>query len=277
MILLDNNQLIIASLFHALKAEDGLSEDLVRHLVLNLYRTYRTKFSNKYGEIVICSDGGRYWRKDLFPYYKANRKKQQKKSGVDWNSFYKIMNKIQNEVLNTFPYRNIHMEGIEADDIIGILCKHYADSEKIVIVSNDKDFQQLQRYPNVSQYSPFKRELLVCDNPEKFLIDHIIKGDSSDGIPNILSDDDVFVDEDKRQKPCGKKKIGQIKEELEKWTDSDNWNRNQQMIDMNMIPEEIEKRILEEYNKEPKGKRNKMLNYFIQNKLKILMQHIEEF
>ena len=277
MILLDNNQLVIASLFHAVKSENGLTEDLVRHLVLNMYRMYRKRFSAEFGEIVICNDGREYWRKDSFPQYKANRKRQRKSSSVDWSEFYDIMNVIQDEVIKTFPYKNLQINNAEADDIIAIISKHNHNNEKILIISSDKDFQQLQRYENVYQYSPIIKDFLICEDPENFLLEHIIKGDSSDGIPNILSDDDVFIQENKRQKPCGKKKINTIKEELSEWTNSDNWNRNQKMIDMNMIPEEVESSILEEYNKEPIGKRSNILNYFIQNNLKNLMENIEEF
>jgi len=277
MILLDNNQLVIASLFHAVKSENGLTEDLVRHLVLNMYRVYRKRFSAEFGEIIICNDGREYWRKNSFPQYKANRKKQRKSSSVDWSEFYGIMNVIQDEVIKTFPYKNLQINDAEADDIIAIISKHNHNNEKILIVSSDKDFQQLQRYENVYQYSPIIKDFLICEDPENFLLEHIIKGDSSDGIPNILSDDDVFVEENKRQKPCGKKKINTIKGELSEWTNSDNWNRNQRMIDMNMIPEEVESSILEEYAKEPIGKRSNMLDYFIQKNLKNLMESIEEF
>ena len=196
---------------------------------------------------------------------------------MNWNEFYDIMNVIHDEIIHNLPYKNLQINDAEADDIIAIISKHNHTNEKILIVSSDKDFQQLQRYSDVYQYSPIKKDFLTCEDPENFLLEHIIKGDSSDGVPNILSDDDVFVKEDKRQKPCGKKKIEIVKSELSEWNETDNWNRNQLMIDMNMIPEGVEKTILDEYNKEPTGKRSNILNYFIQNKLKILMEHIEEF
>jgi 5'-3' exonuclease len=213
----------------------------------------------------------------MFEYYKANRKKHRKTSSIDWNEYYKIMNVIHDEIVNNIPYKNIQIDNAEADDIIAILARHYHTDEPIMIVSSDKDFQQLQRYPNVLQYSPSKKDFLVCDNPEEFLIEHIIRGDSSDGIPNLLSDDDVFVQEDKRQKPCGKKKILSIKKELSEWTETDNWNRNQLLIDMTKIPDDVERTIIEEYSKEPIGKRSNMLNYFINKNLKYLMNYIEEF
>ena len=156
---------------------------------------------------MICHDGGKYWRKDVFPHYKANRKKSREKSDLDWNAVHGIMDRLYREVSVTFPYKNIKIEKVEADDIIAILCAKYHTEENIVIVSSDKDFQQLQKYPNVRQYNPMKKEFMKCEDPENFIIEHILKGDSSDGIPNILSDDDTFVVEDKRQKPCGKKKI----------------------------------------------------------------------
>tara|TARA_R100001082_G_C4343428_1_gene151187 strand:+ start:388 stop:948 length:561 start_codon:yes stop_codon:yes gene_type:complete len=186
------------------------------------------------------------------------------------------MTKIREEVKNTFPYKNITVERTEADDIISVICKNYND-EKMLIVSSDKDFQQLQRYPNVEQYSPIRKDFLVCDDPETFLLDHIIKGDSSDGIPNILSDDDVFTIEDKRQKACGKKRMTTIKEDISQWSNTDHWKRNQSLIDLNLIPEQYQSAIIKEYEKEPIGKRSNILNYFITNKLKNLMSNIEEF
>ena len=238
---------------------------------------YRTKFFKKYGELVICHDGGRYWRKDIFPYYKSNRSKAQKESDVDWDRIHEVMNMMYDEVIENFPYKNIKIKTVEADDIIAILCEKYHTTEDIVIVSNDKDFQQLQKYPRVKQYSPIKKTYLVCEDPEIFLIDHILGGDSSDGIPNILSDDDVFVDSEKRQKPCGNKRIKKMKENLKEWTSSDNWERNQNLIDFNKIPDEIREIIIKEHQKEVVGNRSNLLNYFIQKKLKNLILSIEEF
>ena len=254
-----------------------INEDIIRHLILNTYRMYRTKFGNQYGEIVICHDGGKYWRRDRYPHYKANRKKNRDKSDLDWNNIHDIMNTMYNEISLNFPYKNLKLNRVEADDIIAVLCQKYNKEEKILIVSSDKDFQQLQKYENVKQYSPLKKSYIACEEPENFILEHIIKGDSSDGIPNILSDDDTFVNKEKRQKPCGAKKICQLKENLDELTDSPNWKRNQQMIDFNYIPDEIRDMIINEFEKEPTGSRNNILNYFIDNRLKNLMQHIEEF
>lgn len=277
MILLDNSQILIANVFATMKQNQELNEDFLRHMVLNTYRMFRTRFKKEYGELIICNDAGNYWRKEEFPYYKASRKRSMDKSDIDWSSIFNVLDSIKKEVKETFPYKNLRVERTEADDIIGVICEEYHDKEKILIISNDKDFQQLQKYPNVEQYSPSKKKFLTCNDPENFLIDHIISGDSSDGIPNILSDSDVFVDENKRQKPCGAKKINSIKEDLSEWTKLDNWKRNQNLIDMTKIPSSYRSQILEKFNEEPRQERSHLLNYFIANNLKNLISNIGDF
>ena len=209
MILIDNNQLILSNLFQlekqGLDPED--KKDMLLHMVLNSYRLYRSKFHREFGELVICHDSSNCWRKDLFPQYKANRKKSQKNSDVDWKEIHDLMDSVRSDIEKNLPYKNIKVDRAEADDIIYSLCREYHQREKILIVSNDKDFQQLQVFPSVKQFSPTKKKYLVCENPKVFLLDHIIRGDASDGVPNILSDDDVFVVDDKRQKRLTSKRF----------------------------------------------------------------------
>ena len=245
--------------------------------MLNTYRMYRSKFHDKYGEIVICHDGGRYWRKDIFPQYKANRSKSQKESDVDWDRIHEVMNMIHEEVVANFPYKNIKLRKVEADDIIAVLCEKYHMDENIVIVSNDKDFQQLQRYPNVKQYSPTKKQFLECEDPEEFLTYHILKGDSSDGIPNILSDSDTFICQDKRQTPCGKKRLDEIKKTVDSLESpvKERFEVNKKLVDLYLIPESIINSTVDEYvSPHQKGD---ILNYFITHGLKNLIEHSEEF
>ena len=238
----------MSSLFQVLKYNPEINEGYLRHLILNTYRMYRKKFFSKYGELVICHDSTNYWRKDFFPQYKANRKKALEKSGLNWNELFSIMDKIRDEIKETFPYKNIKVSRLEADDVIACLCREFHDKEKILILSSDKDFQQLQRYENVDQYSPLKKEFLVCDDPEHHLLYHIIKGDASDGVPNLLSDDDTFVVEDKRQKPCGKKAVDKVLKEIDQWKETENWKRNQTIIDLHSLPEKYRQEVNEVYN-----------------------------
>ena len=242
---------------------------------------YKTQFEKEYGELVICHDSSNCWRKDFFKEYKANRKAKQASDKIDWNDIFDCLSRIRKEIREVFPYRNIQVDRTEADDVIAILCKEFHQVEKIVIISNDKDFQQLQIYPGIKQFSPLKKTFLECEDPSNFLIEHILTGDSSEGIPNILSDNDVFVT-DKRQKRLTQKikesmydsleKTGAVQEEHRK-----NWDRNKQMIDLNQIPCEKKEEILLTFSSESSGTRSKILDYMIEHKLKNLTEHIEDF
>jgi hypothetical protein len=282
MILVDNTQVIMSSIFAQQRNVEQINTDLVRHMVLNTYRTYRKKFFREYGELVICEDGGASWRRSFFPLYKAKRRADRKENEEQWNLFYAIINNVREEVAQNFPYRCVHVPGCEADDVIAFLVKRYAQKEKILILSGDKDFGQLHIYPNVQQFSPMLKKYVTVENPKQYLLEHIIKGDSSDGVPNILSDDDCFMAEDKRQKPVTKKRIEEILDHLaEKGTVPEkyaaNWQRNQTLIDLLRIPSEHEERIEAEWNKPFSPSRNKILTYMIEKGLRNLIGDIQDF
>ena len=251
-------------------------------MVLNTYRMYRKMFKEDFGELVICHDSSNCWRKDIFEYYKLNRKAKQDASDVDWESIYDALHKIRTEIEQNFPYKNIKVERAEADDIISVLCERYSSHEKILILSNDKDFKQLQKFENVSQYSCIKKEFLICDDPDGFLIDHIVRGDSSDGIPNVLSDDDTFMIESKRQKRLTKKTVEDILETYRMTGSppeycSAGWERNKKLIDLNYIPDTIHNEVVNQFQTNSEGDRSKILNYMIENRLKNLIENLEEF
>ena len=286
MILLDLNQVMIANIMMQPGAVNNIEENLIRHMVLNSIRMYNVKFKDEYGEMVICADDRKYWRRDIFPYYKASRKKDREASPFNWNLIFETLNKIRDELRDTFPYRVLQVDKTEADDIIGTLChKHGVQlmnetTEKILILSSDKDFMQLQKFANVEQFSPAAKKFLRTNEPDKFLREHIIKGDRGDGIPNILSSDDTFVT-DKRQKPVTEKKLNiWVTEEPVQFCDSlmlRNFKRNESLIDLGKIPVEYQQKILDAYESAPRNGRDKLLNYFIKNRMKQLMEHIQEF
>lgn len=278
MILIDNNQVILSSIFAQTRGKKDLDEDMVRHITLNVYRRIRNKFYDEYGELIICQDSSNCWRKDIFPQYKAGRKKTQQKDAEEWSKIFDVLAKIRREIRETFPYKNISIQRCEADDIIGVLAKHKNSDEKILIVSSDKDFKQLQRYPNVKQYCLRKKEFLTCDDPERFLYDHIIYGDSSDGIPNVMSADNVFVD-GIRQRPISKKKLEKLYRQEEKLSVEfeRNWDRNSQLVDLDRVPEKYVQEILEAFEVSPVGARSNIFNYFVNNKLRLLMENIQDF
>jgi 5'-3' exonuclease len=276
MILIDNTQILIASIFSQYKNINDVSEDVVRHIVINTYRMYRTRFKDEYGDLVICQDSANPWRREMFPHYKANRKKAHDKDKEQWDKIFEILTKIRQEIMENFPYKNMRVDRCEADDIIATLAKKFHTQEKILIVSSDKDFQQLQRFPNIVQFSPIHKDFLKCENPEKHLFEHILRGDTGDGVPNILSDDDTFVDDTKRQKPLSTKKINNwafygVPAEHER-----NFDRNKNLVDLAYIPEDIEQNILNEYAVPYAGNKGKVFDYLVKNNMKLILESVDE-
>lgn len=283
MIIVDLNQVMISNFMAQIGNHTNIpiEEDLLRHMALNSIRSYNAKFRNEYGEMIIACDDRGSWRRQAFPYYKANRRRDREKSELDWNAVFEILNKIREELKTYFPYRVIQIETAEADDVIGTLCHEFGNtSEKILIVSGDKDFKQLQTYMNVRQYDPVRKKFVEENNPERYLREHIMKGDRGDGVPNFLSKDDTFV-LNARQKPLRNDK-------LEKWVDLQpeafcddtmlrNYKRNQMLVDLNYIPADVRKSIIDSYNEQTTRDRSKLFNYFVEFRLKNLLTDIDQF
>lgn len=279
MIILDLNQVMISNLMASLKHSD-LNENLLRHMILNSIRLYRNKFYSKYGELVIACDDKDYWRRKMFPYYKSNRKKMREQSDLDWTEIFRVLNMVRDELKEFFPYPTIQISSAEADDIIASICKKYGrqlGGDPLLILSGDKDFQQLQKYANVDQYDPVRKRWLNCNDPAGFLMEHIFRGDTSDGVPNILSADDTFVS-NARQRPLRAKKMDEmIRQSISDWPEDlqRNYYRNKQMIDLDLVPEDIYEEVMSQMNQEKD--RSKLWNYFIKKKLKNLTECISEF
>ena len=280
MIIIDMNQIAVANLMMNLKMNNSktIDESMVRHMILNSIRMYRMEHHDEYGEVVLTWDSKHSWRRDYFPEYKASRRKGREESDLDWDDIFGTLNKIRNEIKENFPYKYLEVFGAEADDIIGFLCEENKD-EKIMIISGDKDFIQLQKYPNVKQWSPITKKDVNGFNPTTYLKEHILRGDTSDGVPNVLSPDNTFVD-GLRQRPLSRKKIQSwLLGGGSDWNDEvkRNFQRNSTLIDLSRTPEELKNQIRLEYNNAPHGDRSKLLNYFMKNKLKELTENIGEF
>jgi len=280
MILIDYNPLVIANLLSQIKDTEGLQEDLVRHMVLNSIHGVTKKFKN-YGNVVIACDGPSYWRRDIFPHYKHGRRKDRESSDLDWNAIHTILHKIREEIVNNMPYKTLRVEGAEADDIIAILTKKYSPHEDVVIVSNDKDFVQLQLNKNVKQWSPNFAKFVQSDDPRKDKLELILRGDRSDGIPNVLSESNSFVIK-QRQKSINSKKIDEwtrmTYDELSiDETIGKRFVLNRNLIDFDQIPEHITKSVVDAYDQYVTKPKSLMLNYFIENKLKNLISIMDEF
>ena len=282
MIILDYNQVALANLMVSGPKNVNANEDLLRHMILNSIRMNKVKFEKEFGELVIACDATSNWRKQFFPYYKANRKKNRQDSGLDWNEIFRILNAVRDELAEFFPYPTVRVEHAEADDVIATLCHEHGrqlGGDPILILSGDKDFQQLQRYSNVSQYDPTRKKWIKCNDPENFLQEHILKGDTGDGIPNVLSSDDTFV-ANARQKPLRSKKLEELKMlHFWDWAEdvSKNYQRNRMLIDLNAVPDRIRAATKQAVEEQSDKGRDKLFNYFIKYKLKNLTECISEF
>lgn len=284
-ILVDYNQVILASLFASIgnHTDVAADENIIRHMFLNSLRSNRKKFSEEYGEIVICADGKNTWRREAYPYYKANRKKSRDESGMDWNALFEIMNTVRDELREFFPYKVIHIDHCEADDIIGTVIHEYGSelnigSEKFLILSGDKDYIQLQNYANVDQYDPIRKRWIRSDNPSQYLIEHILKGDTGDGVPNILSADNCLAIGE-RQKMMTKKRMDMYSKGTDEMDEETlrRYYRNKMMIDLSQIPQNYQDVILEKYNEQKGVGREHLFNFFVQKKLKHLLTDIQDF
>ena len=253
-------------------------------MVLNSLRSYRTKFTEEFGELVLCYDNKTNWRRDVFPNYKHSRRKDRKSSKLDWNAIFDTLHLIRDELTEYFPYKVLEVENAEADDIIASVVFHVASEpknyEKVLVLSGDKDFIQLQKHNFVTQYSPIQKKFMNGENPTTYIKTHILQGDRSDGVPNFLSPDNTFVDE-LRQKPISKRK-------LETWIDLEpedfcnenmmrNYHRNRTLIDLDYIPKEIVEKCIQSFIDTPYKDRKNLLNYFVKYRLRNLTENIGDF
>jgi 5'-3' exonuclease len=291
MIIIDMNQIALASVMMQLRMDETkqVDEGMVRHMILNSIRNYVMQFKSEYVEndadVILAWDSKHYWRRDYYPQYKASRRKGRQESDLDWNEIFGVTNKIRDEIKENLPYKSVEVYGAEADDIIAVVSNSYSEAgknpiflDKVMIVSSDKDFIQLHK-ENVKQWSPVTKQEVNGHDPDTYIKEHVLKGDSGDGVPNVLSPDHTFTD-GLRQKPLGKKRIEKmINENMSDWNDEvkRNYQRNYKLINLKNIPKDIESNIIDEVDKSSCGDRSKLLNYFTVNKLKTLTENIGDF
>ena len=282
MIIFDFNQVAISNLMEQIgSSKTAVEESLVRHMILNSLRTYVKKFRDSHGpEVIIACDNKKYWRRDIFPHYKASRKKIREASGHDWATIFECLSKIKQELKDYSPYKVIDVDTAEADDIIAVLAMKYSATQKVMILSSDKDFAQLQKYPNVEQYSPILKKHIKEPLPAAQLKQLIIRGDKGDGIPNILSADDCFVTAT-RQKPITEVKIIKwMNQQPAEFCNEEmlrNYNRNEILIDLAKIPDGLKQNILDTYGDTKAKTKQQFMNYLMSNRLKNLLEVIDEF
>ena len=301
MILVDYSQVALSAILtfqRELKGTESEVKNLIRHVTLSTLKSYKKKYGRECGELVIACDGRKYWRKDIFEHYKASRKKMRDASDLDWKLIFDTLSEMRDDIAKYFPYKVIHLERAEADDIIAVLTEWAQSNEllkvglieepqQVLILSSDKDFKQLQLAPfstgNVRQWSPMQKKYVTASKKEilDFTVEHIVKGDTGDGIPNTLSSDDVFV-KGERQKPVSAKRLQEFLERGKDACRNDeerrNWDRNARLVAFDNIPKDVKEDIIACYlNTKPTGDKMTIMNYLIEHRCRLLLDEIEEF
>lgn len=289
MILLDYSQVCVAAILafssDLKKGSDKDRKDLIRHVALNSIKSYKKKYGKEFGQMIIACDGRNYWRKEYFANYKGLRKKAREESELDWKFIFETLNEIRDDLKKHFAYKVIHVERCEADDVIAVLTEstqEFGKHEPVMIVSSDKDFKQLHAYDNVKQFSPMLKKQVTINKKElhAWLIEHIVKGDSGDGVPNILTKDDALM-MGERQKPVSSKRLQEFIENgfiaCKNDEERRNWRRNVTLVDFKYIPEDVKSSILTAFEAPPQGDKNAIMNYLIKNRCRNLLDEVEEF
>lgn len=297
MILVDYSQVALASILtfqRELKGTESEVKNLIRHVTLSTIKSYKKKYGKEYGELVVCCDGRKYWRKDAFEQYKGSRKKNRDASDLDWKLIFDTLSEMREDIAKHFPYRVVHVDRAEADDVIAVMAKWLQDNQliqnglveetqKVLILSSDKDFKQLQLYPTVKQWSPMQKKYITATKQEirDFMVEHIVKGDTGDGVPNILSKDDVFM-VGERQKPMSAKRLAEfIDKGFDACKNDDerrNWHRNATLVDFQFIPADVQKTIVDSYlSNKPNGDKMSIMNYLMEHRCRLLLDEIEDF
>ena len=279
MILLDYNAIAIGNFVVQKVAVD---ENMIRHMILNSIRMYRQKFGKEYGEMVIVADGMNNWRKDVFPNYKVKRKKNREESSIDWTEAFRIIGMVRDEIRDNFPYKVVHQDGCEADDSIAHIAmstQEFGRYEPVMIISADGDFKQLQVHKNIRQYSPLTKKLVVEKNPKLELANKILKGDSGDGVPNVMSDDNVFLESRRQSILSAKKREALLDDPMALGEEVyRNYLRNKKLIDLSETPAPVINNIINTYDsQDPSSNKGKVLNYLIQKRCKLLIESVGEF
>lgn len=263
-----------------------VDEAMIRHFVLNIIRSYNSKFRQEYGKLIIACDARHTWRRDIFPYYKQNRRDKRAESKIDWKKVFRFIDQTKEDLKEHFPFPVIEVDGAEGDDVIGVLAEKFGtvigNDPPLMIISSDKDYRQLQRWSNVRQWHPLDKKFLTVPDPEAYLRELIMDGDKSDGVPNVLSNDDTLVLRE-RSKSMTKERLAKLLvgdydlKGFSAETLRRNVARNETLIDLRKTPTPVVEKILESFEAQQDRRSANLVQYFMKHRLKQLMEKITEF
>lgn len=176
---------------HARGATPETLVGLCMHISLLSIARWYAKFKPDF--VVFAFEGGTNWRKqytkehDLRRQYKATRV-------VDpemWH-FYELIDSFKETMGKHTSICCISVPGMEADDVIGAYCQlTHETTEKVTILSGDRDFTQLLKMPHVKLVEPDKGKYRNTPDDKEYQPDidywlflKCVRGDSGDNVPS---------------------------------------------------------------------------------------------
>lgn len=134
--------------------------------------------------IAVWDHGVADWRLQMLPGYKDRSDKKSKITDEQLDSMREQRAWIR-EGLPSMGVHSVRIEGCEADDLISFLAQTYAAKGKVVIVTGDKDFNQLVG-ENVYVWQDRDKKLLTDPgSASKALFRKVLVGDPSDNIEGV--------------------------------------------------------------------------------------------
>jgi hypothetical protein len=167
-LIIDGNYLMMKSVF-SLHKNKMLGElyNIIEKDVENIINLYPFK------NIFFISDSRRNWRKDIFPNYKIQRKKN---ININWEYVFDVFDDIKDymsKYKNSFVYK---IDNLEGDDIISyIVNKENNNGYSNFIVGNDSDLFQLIKFSddfiNLMYNDQYKKDILYLPVNYKLFIE----------------------------------------------------------------------------------------------------------
>ena len=149
----------------------------------------------KPNEIIFCWDSPLSYRRNIFPEYKASRRKElTEEQQQERKAAYSQFEELKLEILPRIGFRNIFEQtGIEADDLIAkIIFDYYLSGYKLIPVSSDNDlfqtFLYMERIYLLDKKKFYTKEDFVKEwkiSPLEWVTAKSIAGDITDNIPGI--------------------------------------------------------------------------------------------
>lgn len=289
--LIDFSQIVLSTIMATYKPTDLLTKELIRVIVLNTIRSNVKKHKTTHPRVVLCVDNGHggYWRKKKAWYYKYKRSTQRDESGWDFDTIFSAMSMIKEEIVKHTPYYVLDIDGLEADDHIGVLTKYCVEKNiSVLITSSDGDFTQLHTSKLVKQWSPIQKKWIKPKHgsPEMDIMFKCIKGDKKDGIAPLKTANDHYTHGDGRRAPPIRAEelrtlMTSSKDELKRLLTDEQWGRyieNRELLDFEFIPDELRDNIIATYESYTPAPRSKLMMYFASHKdLNHLVEKMNEF